>query len=265
MKFYIVFLVTLTVFPSNAQTFVNGGFEDWPDSCSVNTAPSGWTIFSPPGGPNQRGLYCEGSIIPYEGNSYMSLQWSSGSGFIHDGASQIISDLVVAQSYAVSFYAIPCDYSWYHEPINVLVFLDSVLVYVTPELQENDPWTPFSLDFIASDTAIKISFQALEFDQGSSSFASLGIDAVSISSTAETSENLRTRMIVYPNPTSDLLFISEIQSSADQLSILDLNGKIVLTTTIQKNGIDVSSLAPGFYYICLDGNHADMIPFVKQN
>jgi hypothetical protein len=53
---------------------------------------------------------------------------------------------------------------------------------------------------------------------------------------------------VYPNPVQDRLFIAHA-SSNDILQILDLTGRLVSTTTYNREGIDVSELPSGTYVI----------------
>lgn len=256
-----VLFLSLTL---SAQTFLNASFEDWPDSCAVDLAPTGWNNFSPIAGPDQRGTNCEGSIIPFEGDSYLGLRWSSGAGYVNDGASQVVSDLIVGQTYTVSFFAIADDYSFYHEPINVMVYLDSTLIYYTPALIEDAPWTPFSVNFTASDTIAEIAFQAAEFDQGSSSFSSLGIDAVSISTTNDLDKHFGSKFFGYPNPTRDILNVSGIHQDDESYVIFNLQGNAILLSSLQKNSIDISSLQAGIYFIQIGDNPLNRAKFIKE-
>lgn len=259
--FYALLLVALW-FGSKAQTLVNGGFEDWPDSCLLDSPPVGWDNFDD-GGPDQRGIYCMGSIIPYEGDSYMSLLWGSGGIFRSEGASQKVTNLTVGQSYRVSFYAIPCDYYGYNEPINILVYLDSIRIYITPEIHLGDPWTHFFTDFTATDTEMEIALQAKEFDQGSSSFASLGVDDLTITKAIGIAETKSYLLEVFPNPVADFLYITSSHEAETIIHIVDTKGQIVLCTSLAVKAIDVSSLKPGLYFIYTDANRLNGLKFIK--
>lgn len=56
--------------------------------------------------------------------------------------------------------------------------------------------------------------------------------------------------VVYPNPTSDILFLKSNDMEIQKVSIFDINGRLVLSmndNTIQ--AVDVSKLSPGMYFI----------------
>mgnify|MGYP000883555788 CR=1 FL=1 len=60
--------------------------------------------------------------------------------------------------------------------------------------------------------------------------------------------NSRAEFGFYPNPTTDILFIETNRYTS--LTIQDLNGKIVQTQDIDKQGqIDISSLSSGMYLL----------------
>ena len=55
----------------------------------------------------------------------------------------------------------------------------------------------------------------------------------------------------YPNPVSDILHIEGI--NADMRAYLyDLNGVLMINHRVENNQINVSSLAPGFYYLKIE-------------
>jgi len=53
---------------------------------------------------------------------------------------------------------------------------------------------------------------------------------------------------VFPNPANDRLFIAEANAN-DIIEILDLAGRIVLSTSYNQTGIDVNSLPSGSYLL----------------
>ena len=262
----VIFTIIFAVlsFYSSAQTFVNASFEDWPDSCSFDTPPIAWENFSVINGPDQRGANCPGSIVPFEGDSYMSLFWSSGGGINKEGASQKVSNLTIGQSYMISFYVIASDYYGYHDPINMLVLIDSTLIYVSPEIIEGDPWTQYFTDFVATDTVAEIAFRADEFSQGSCSWASLGIDVVSIKNTTGIDEALIDKARVFPNPVKDVLHINGLLEDGTVIHIVNAAGQTLISTSYEMDGVDVSSLLPGIYFIYLDENRLNKLKFIKR-
>ena len=54
---------------------------------------------------------------------------------------------------------------------------------------------------------------------------------------------------VYPNPTTDILFINSNTLPDTRYSILDTRGRTVLQGTVKENSIDVSNLKPGTYVL----------------
>lgn len=63
---------------------------------------------------------------------------------------------------------------------------------------------------------------------------------------------------VYPNPASDILFISNAQDA--QVAVYDNIGKLVLRTTLnQTNQLDISSLPQGLYYLRISTERATSV------
>lgn len=56
-----------------------------------------------------------------------------------------------------------------------------------------------------------------------------------------------TKSQLYPNPTSTVFYVNDL--SIDKVSIFDLTGKLVLTTSNTKNGISVQGLEKGVYIV----------------
>jgi hypothetical protein len=66
------------------------------------------------------------------------------------------------------------------------------------------------------------------------------------------------KIAIYPNPCSDLIFVKN-NSKSDLIKILDLTGKLLINTN--SNLLDVSQLNSGTYIISIE-NHK--IKFVKE-
>lgn len=67
---------------------------------------------------------------------------------------------------------------------------------------------------------------------------------------------------LYPNPvTSTLLFDVPIQ----HVSIMDITGKLLLSTSVSNKQIDVSDLSKGFYFVVgMDGETTYQAKFIKE-
>lgn len=68
---------------------------------------------------------------------------------------------------------------------------------------------------------------------------------------------------VYPNPTNNVLYVSESNLS---YVIMDLSGKLILSGTTSTSGIDVTTLASGIYTIQFQNQSGEfsIVKFVKQ-
>lgn len=66
---------------------------------------------------------------------------------------------------------------------------------------------------------------------------------------------------IYPNPTSDFIFIENAKTNS-LVKIIDVSGKIVLEKKLSGNSIDVKSLSKGIYFIEIEGNKP--LKFIKK-
>ena len=68
---------------------------------------------------------------------------------------------------------------------------------------------------------------------------------------------------LYPNPANEILTING--STYNSYTILDLSGKMIKSSTIENQTIDLSGLNPGMYNIQLvNGNNVNVARFMKQ-
>jgi hypothetical protein len=58
--------------------------------------------------------------------------------------------------------------------------------------------------------------------------------------------------IIYPNPSSDRLFVQEA-AWVDTISIFDFTGRLVVTLSYDTNGVDISELVSGVYAVRVQG------------
>lgn len=170
------------------QNIVNASFEDWVDSCAVDQPPIGWTTWSVNDGPDQRGPNCIGNIPAFDGLNFMCLRWASGGASLSEGVATEITDLVVGESYSISFYTRPDDYWSYAEEIFFMFYLDSVYLENSQPVFETGNWHEVAFHFTASDTAHQISFQVTD-GGGTCAFAALVVDNMTISKVSGLEEN----------------------------------------------------------------------------
>lgn len=262
---FIVFLLFVgTSLWGFSQTIVNGSFEEWSDSCAWDSPPIGWTSFSNnTNGPDQRGIYCDGNITPFDGDHYMGLFGCAGFGITMEGAEQQVTGLTVGDSYTVSFYAIACDYTSYTVDLKVWAYIDSVPVFESYYLIKNEPWKHYQFSFVAEDTTAELAF--LTSDWGyHCAVASVGIDQVTIHEGVGISEESNLNFDIYPNPVSERLFIGNIEELNKHIQIIDVSGNVVVETFVQNEGIDVSLLESGLYFLRLKERNSSAQPFIKR-
>ena len=70
---------------------------------------------------------------------------------------------------------------------------------------------------------------------------------------------------IYPNPTSEILTISNIANSNVFYTIFDIQGKVLTSSTITKDRIDVSALNSGVYFIKIsEEDRNTTLQFIKK-
>lgn len=100
---------------------------------------------------------------------------------------------------------------------------------------------------------------------GQNGCASTATFTVTVDDCAALKELSETDIIIYPNPAKNFINFSIANSEkANQVSIFDLNGKIVLSG-LNSEKIDISSLTEGEYLILLKFNEKQVtVPFTKH-
>ena len=77
-------------------------------------------------------------------------------------------------------------------------------------------------------------------------------------------DNTLTSIKIYPNPTSDQLFIFSENTVIERFTIFSLTGKKILEALNENNSIDVSTLSKGIYFIELSSSEGKSIQrFIK--
>jgi uncharacterized surface protein with fasciclin (FAS1) repeats len=91
------------------------------------------------------------------------------------------------------------------------------------------------------------------------------IDAVLLPTVSTKNLAIETLEGLYPNPSSDLLFINNLQNDAQRYQITDLNGKLMQESAINgDNSIEIATLPVGVYLLNIQGKDSVKIgKFVK--
>lgn len=78
-------------------------------------------------------------------------------------------------------------------------------------------------------------------------------------------DNALSTVRLFPNPTTDLLFIDSEFDTIQQLSVYDSTGRQVLNMTPEENSIDVSILPQGLYFLeVIMVSHKTVQKFIKR-
>ena len=88
----------------------------------------------------------------------------------------------------------------------------------------------------------------------------LGMMRLNDSYLSSIDEKLKKDISLYPNPTSDFLYISTQRSLINHIyEIFDMTGRLILKNKISEKQIDVSSLKKGNYILKLDSENYKFI------
>lgn len=261
----LLLVIVLNTAVINAQTILNSGFENWTGNCPVNIAPDDWTNFSTSLGPDEAGA-CAGAVSSYEGSSHMNLVWSSPSDLL-EGASQQVTGLNIGETYIVTFYAVNNRGLYaFDEPANLDFYINSSVVFSTPELISGDPWAQYTVTFVATSTTDTIGFQVMNGSTGTA--GSAGVDAVSVTSTVGVNElNAADQFSIYPNPATGTLYLKwpVISSASIKIEILDLSGSLVSEGSVNDDTIDILKLRSGIYFLRIQTDEGvQQLKFVKE-
>lgn len=247
-----------SVTTANAQQLlINGDIELWIPGCPYNTAPDNWNNYSTSLGPDQAGT-CAGTRVAQQGSSYMNLVWTDAG--LREGASQIVSGLVVGVMYKVTFYAANSNGLYAATgPGAIDVQLDQVSIFSSPETPMGGSWVQYEVEFTATATSHTIAFQVLPGSTNTS--GSMGVDNIVLGPSVGIRDNMMHELSLYPNPVSDVLMIDQgdyiTEDLADvRISILNIVGQTVQSGVVNfssgKASVDVQDLEAGVYFMQLE-------------
>lgn len=135
--------------------------------------------------------------------------------------------------------------------------LDKVNFKVNGVFYKTDNQRPFANTFTA-EKAGTYKIAARAFDKAGLSFETEITITVSTTLSSEnfTKPNQFAKVKLYPSPTSDFLNITGLTNKNNRISIIDISGKIVLNTVVNKNNtqITVAKFTNGIYFLKLNNN-----------
>ncbi|MBK7681750.1 MAG: T9SS type A sorting domain-containing protein [Bacteroidetes bacterium] len=171
--------------------------------------------------------------------------------------------------------------TFYESQINPLVPDNNANGYIDTIISDTTNWLPFQFSFIADSTyqylylgnffdgANTDSIQAFNTVNGQGAY--YFIDALCLSTDSNYCETILSSIesksepfIIYPNPTSQFLFIKNLKYSM-LIHIYDLIGREVFSIQLNKedSSLDISSLPAGNYFIVADNPKFKSIIFQK--
>ncbi|MCA1764481.1 MAG: T9SS type A sorting domain-containing protein, partial [Flavobacteriales bacterium] len=87
------------------------------------------------------------------------------------------------------------------------------------------------------------------FDQNAPIITNTSLHTISEELSVNDSE--KAPFIVFPNPAQEVFFIGGEVSGAQTIQITDLSGRVVLQKSLNRNGIDISTLSDGLYLVTI--------------
>lgn len=248
-----------------AQPVMNGNFETWSGNCPVNTVPIGWTNYSTSFGPDRAGA-CAGTVASLQGTSHMNLVWYSGFN-LYEGAVQKMSGLGIGAQYRVDFYAVhDQDLYSFGDPAILDFYVDTTVVFSTPELTSGGTWAPYSVTFTATDTAQNIGFRVRAGSSGSS--GCVGIDSVTFHGLTPVKEKQPGQTFrIFPNPAEDDFYFATHEPGTVLHSIKNICGLEMWKPDVpQPDGhFNIRALPPGLYLLEVsEGDRKSFVKLVKK-
>jgi len=90
--------------------------------------------------------------------------------------------------------------------------------------------------------------------------------SINCANTAGLNNNTLNQFSVYPNPVSNVLYLSNAEELViENVSVYDVSGKVVLSQNSTANQIDVSQLPQGMYFLkTTTGSSTTSLKFIKE-
>jgi hypothetical protein len=253
----IYFIVIMSPFLVNGQSFVNSSFETWdnPTLCAANTVPDNWLNYSDGGSAADKSDYtlCAHSIPGNASNGNVSARFVTYSASSGEGVYQNISNLSIGNQYVISFdYAGSNQYGGTSE-INFKLFIDDINVASTPAFMPTKAtWSNLQYTFTATSTTHKIGIRI----RATSDPASGEAEADNFSILPSGQLSLISKIIldsdfsIYPNPSNGMTTLINKKSANSNVEIYNLAGELVFKTAMNhQKTIDLSNHPKGVYMV----------------
>jgi hypothetical protein len=129
----------------------------------------------------------------------------------------------------------------------------------------NTAWTEYTVNYTPTTTGVYY-FGFHHFTPGVAGSVSLGLDSFSLTSTLSNEDFDSNSFSIYPNPTSSVLNISNPNSlELKNISVVDINGRIVKNQSNSLSQINVSDLNAGVYFVTIEAAEGKTTKkFIKQ-
>lgn len=129
----------------------------------------------------------------------------------------------------------------------------------------NTAWTEYTVNYTPTSTGVYY-FGFHHFTPGVAGSVSLGLDSFSLTSTLSNEIFDSNSFSIYPNPTSSVLNISNPNNvEIKNISVVDINGRIVKNQSDSLSQINVSDLNAGVYFVTIEAAEGKTTKkFIKQ-
>ncbi len=240
------FILGASVF---AQQVPNGGFETWIPTPFFSLDPEFWSTDN-----GQLVVSTLQDSMPYEGEWAMRvLPIPIGVGEEGRATVQIPTDYIPE---SLDFHAKWDRTATAGVGVTVTFYNEAEYVYSEywwPE-ELSSEWTPVSIELsqiepIMTHVIIEVGVYIGDFAAGE---GWISVDAMSFSGITGIDDLSTPSIGLYPNPTSDLLFVDGADSKVSY-AVYDAMGKLIVKETYEE-GIDVSALPKGSYFLELLSN-----------
>lgn len=295
MKKKLLFLSFLLVsLASQAQNLITEGFDD------ITTLPAaGWsstnqsaTIGTNPNWFQGNPFVDGGPFDSYAGapNSYVACNFNSVTG-ANTISNWLISPVVsLVNGDVITFYSRTVDAPAFADRLQLRISTNGAASvnpvgeagvgdYTTLALEINptlsasgypNVWTQYSYTVSGLPTATncKIAFRYFVTSGGPSGANSdfIGVDSFSVDRPLSSDDFFKNNFSLYPNPVDNVLNISvKNEMTINNLSITDLNGRLVSSSSSAISSVDVSNLSSGVYFVSIETNEGKgTSKFVKK-
>ena len=169
--------------------------------------------------------------------------------------------------YLRNFAATPVAQSLKLTVANTNVVADHTAIVWTSNTVNNSVWTQITTTYTPTVSGVYY-FGFNHFSPIQASAVSLAMDTFAISSVLSTDEFKKNDFKVFPNPTQDLITISNSYNLIEKISITDVNGRVIRNINGNNNidmEINISDLSAGMYLMTINSDNGSITKkIIKQ-